>query len=521
MNASTSVPNPVAATLLDARDDVATALRDLAAGTNVAVAAGTASHAILLREPIRTGHKFAVRALAAGQPVRKYGEVIGNLVADVAPGSWVHVHNLETAAHGSPGDARASRAQATPGSGSATPGANAHADPARAKAPSPRTFMGYRRPDGRVGVRNHVLVLSPTGLTSAAAQRVAALVHGTVCVTTGYGRGQVAADARLQVDTLAGLAAHPNVAAVVVLSAADDISRTYLDAIAPCGKPALGLTLPGVHEDALALVDAGVRAATRFVRDASALQREPCDIAELCVAVECGHSDATSGLVCNPLAGRILEQLVAAGGRAMFSETVEWTGAEHLLAQRAASPEVAQHILAAVAARERMAHDAGGSIRGQNPGQQNKEGGLTTLEEKALGAIAKGGRQTIRGVLRPAQVPSAAGLYLMDTPFFSPESITAMVAGGAQVVLFTTGAGNSYASLIAPTMKMSANPATCARLTEQIDFDATAALAGTATLDQLGEAGLERVLAIAGGLLTFGEIAGEGSEVVSRLGPSM
>lgn len=384
-----------------------------------------------------------------------------------------------------------------------------------------QTFDGYRRADGRAGVRNHVLVLSPTGLTSAAAQRVSSLVRGTVCVTSGYGRGQVGADADLHFATLSGLATHPNVAGVVVLSAGDDISRTYTDALATAGKPAVGLSLPGVHEDALALVDAGVRAATRLVQEASFLRREPCDLAELTIAVECGHSDATSGLVCNPLAGRMMELLVAAGGRAIFSETIEWTGAEHLLARRAASPDVARKILAAVGERERMVRASGGDIRAQNPGPQNKAGGLTTLEEKALGAIAKGGRQPIRDVLAPAQRPDAPGLYLMDTPFFSPESMTAMIAGGAQVVIFTTGAGNSYCSLVAPTFKMSANPAAAARLTEQIDFAATRGFDGSATLDSLAQEGIARLLAIASGALTFGEIVGEGAEVVSRIGASI
>ena len=256
---------------------------------------------------------------------------------------------------------------------------------------SSHTFEGYRRADGRVGVRNHVLVLSPTGLTSAAAARVSSLVRGTICVTTGYGRGQVAADAQLQFDTLTGLACHPNIAAIVVLSAGPDITKAYVDAIAATGQRVVGYSLPDVREDALALVDAGVRAATRLVRDTSALRRESCALGELCVAVECGHSDATSGLVCNPLAGRMTEIVVAAGGQAMFSETVEWTGAEHLLAKRAINAEVADQIVRAVNARERMVREVGGDIRADNPGPQNKAGGLTTIEEKALGAIAKGG----------------------------------------------------------------------------------------------------------------------------------
>lgn len=383
------------------------------------------------------------------------------------------------------------------------------------------TFEGYRRADGRVGVRNRVLVLSPTGLTSSAAARVAALVHGTVCVTSGYGRGQVAADAKLQFDTLLGLACHPNIAATVVLSAGPDVTAHYVDAIAASGKPVAGFSLPDVHEDALALVDAGVRAAARFVREASRLKREPCALQELCIAVECGHSDATSGLVCNPLTGLLTEAVVAAGGQAMFSETVEWTGAEHLLARRAVNAEVADQIVLAVVERERRVRESGGDIRAQNPGPQNKAGGLTTIEEKALGAVSKGGKQRIQGLLQPAQRPHGPGLYLMDTPFFSPESITAMVASGAQIVLFTTGAGNSYCSLIAPTIKISANPQTCERLTEQIDIAAAGVVLGTTSLEALADEALQQLLGVASGALTFGEIIGEGSEVVSRIGPSM
>lgn len=383
------------------------------------------------------------------------------------------------------------------------------------------TFQGYRRVDGRVGVRNHVLVLSPTGLTSAAAVRVSSLVRGTVCVTSGYGRGQVTADAQLHLDTLVGLACHPNVAAVVLLTAGPDITKVFVDAISATGKPVVGFSLPDVHEDALSLVDAGMRAAARLVREASMLRRETCALHELCIAIECGHSDATSGLVCNPLTGLLAELVVGAGGQAMFSETVEWTGAEHLLARRAINAEVADQIVQAVIARERMVRASGGDIRAQNPGPQNKAGGLTTIEEKALGAVAKGGTQRICGLLQPAQRPEGPGLFLMDTPFFSPESITAMVSSGAQIVLFTTGAGNSYCSLIAPTLKISAHPETCARLTEQIDLPAADVVVGTTTLEALGVEAIDRLLGVASGSLTFGEIVGEGSEVVSRLGPSM
>jgi altronate dehydratase large subunit len=382
-------------------------------------------------------------------------------------------------------------------------------------------FMGYRRGDGSVGVRNHVLVLSPTGLTSAAAQRIAGLVHGALAVTSGFGRGQVGDDAQLHFDTLAGLARNPNVAAVLVVAAADSITEPYVDVLRDAGKPVDALSLPGVHEDALTLVDRGVRIAARLVREASRARREASTLADLFLAVECGHSDATSGLVCNPLTGRLAERVVAAGGRAVFSETVEWTGTEHLLARRAATPDVAQRIIATVMAREHAVRESGGDIRAQNPGPQNRTGGLTTIEEKALGAIAKGGEQPIQGVLRAAERPSRPGLYLMDTPFFSPESMTAMVAAGAQMVVFTTGAGNSYCSAIAPTLKMGANRETCARLREQIDFAASAVLEGSVPFDDAAARALDALLGVASGTLTYGEIVGEGAEVVSRLAPSI
>ena len=221
--------------------------------------------------------------------------------------------------------------------------------------------------------------------------------------------------------------------------------------------------------------------------------------------------------------GRLSEFVVDAGGQAMFSETVEWTGAEHLLARRAVDARRGRaHRRARSRARERMVRDSGGDIRAQNPGPQNKAGGITTIEEKALGAIAKGGRQRIQGLLQPAERPPGPGLFLMDTPFFSPESITAMVAAGAQIVLFTTGAGNSYCSLVAPTLKMSAHPETCARLTEQIDISRQPPpSADRDAIEAVADDAVARLLDVASGTLTFGEIVGEGSEVVSRIGPSM
>jgi altronate dehydratase large subunit len=384
-----------------------------------------------------------------------------------------------------------------------------------------RGFLGYRRPDGRVGIRNHVLILSPTGLTMAAAQRAAAQLRGSICIASGYGRGQVGADAALHSATLTGLACNPNIAAVVVLAPSPEIEAAYVDAIARCGKPVVGLNLPAFEEDALALADAATRQGARLARDASDLRREPCSLSDLCLAVECGHSDATSGLVCNPAVGALADAVVDAGGQVIVSETLEWTGAEHVLARRAATPEIALAIRAAVQRREDLAAAAGADVRAQNPGPQNRTGGLTTIEEKALGAVAKGGRRTIRGVLGAAQRPGGPGLYLMDTPYFSPESITAMVAAGAQIVAFTTGPGNSYSSLVAPTLKVCANPSACSRLTEQVDVALDGAILEERDPAQAGRHLLERIVSTASGTLTYGEILGEGAEVVSRIGPSL
>jgi len=507
MTQSLENPNPDAR-VVDENDDVATTMRAFAAGEKVVIGPVGKTRTVSLRESVPAGHKFSLRPLAEGVRVRKYGEVIGAMTADVPEGVWIHVHNMVTTERQDLSDVASLRR---------TPAREDRGGASRADL----AFDGFRRLDGRVGVRNHVLVLSPTGLTSAAARRIAASVLGCICVATGYGRGQVGEDARLQFDTMAGLARHPNVAAVLVVAADDDIARPYVDVAIASGRPAVGLSLPGVNEDALTLVDAGVRTAIRLVHAASKLRRERCSLADLCIAVECGHSDATSGLVSNPLAGRMVDVIVDGGGRAMFSETVEWTGAEHLLAQRAVTNAVAQRVVDAVQARERRVRDAGGDVRVQNPGPQNKVGGITTIEEKALGAIAKGGSRPIRGVLRAAQQPQESGLFLMDTPYFSPESMTAMVASGAQIVIFTTGPGNSYCSLVAPTMKMSANARTCDHLVEQMDFIAARVETSAGSEDQLLDAAIGHLLDIASGSATFGEIVGEGDEVISRLGASI
>ena len=282
------------------------------------------------------------------------------------------------------------------------------------------------------------------------------------------------------------------------------------------GEP---VSLQSVGEDRFALVDQGARAVTRLIHDVSRQQRTRQPIASLAFAIECGHSDATSGIVANPLVGDLAVWLVQAGGRAVFSETLEWTGTEDLLSRRAANDAIGEAIRSAMARRHAQARAAGQDVQANNPGPQNHAGGITTLEEKSLGAIAKGGDQPIVGLLREGErLGHEPGLYLMDTPCFSPESITSMIASGAQIALFTT---NPYVSALAPTIKVCANPDTVARLGEQIDIDAGAVLEGTAIREDLLPAACRTVVEIAEGALTWGEATGEGVESISRLAASL
>ena len=383
-----------------------------------------------------------------------------------------------------------------------------------------RTFAGYRRNDGRYGIRNHVLVLGVNGLVARAAERVARAVPRCVLVASPYGRGQYGHDHDVHRAQLVGIASNANVAATLVIGADRPTTDAIATAIERAGAPVAALALDDVDEDALELSARGVRIAATLARDASRQVREAAPIAALLVAAECGHSDATSGIVANPLVGKVVDRVVDAGGTAMFGETVEWLGAEHLLAGRGAR-DVAEAIVQAVHRREAAVAATGVDLTGNNPGAENIRGGLSSIEEKSLGAIAKGGSRPVAGLLSIAERPKAPGLYVMDAPGFSPESMTAFVAAGAQLVLFTTGAGNSYCSTIAPTVKISGRPGTAARLATQIDFDASAVFAGAEDIDAAAARLFETMIDVCSGLRTWGELLGEGGESIVRTGESL
>lgn len=382
-------------------------------------------------------------------------------------------------------------------------------------------FQGYRRTDGSVGVRNHLLILSTTGLTGPAARRIGTALPAAKVITTPYGSGVVGEDRALRDRMLLGFACHPNVGAVVLLSGKPPEAEAYRDQIESTGRPVELLLLDDHGQDSLQITNAGIRASARLLRQLSQDQRDTASLSELFLAAECGRSDPSSGLAANPLVGSIADHIASQGGRFIAGETMEWFGAEHHLEKRAVSQEVAHAIRAAVTRRMDHAAAAGIDLIGNNPGPTNIAAGLTTLEEKSLGAVQKTGTGPIAGLVEHGQAPDGPGCWLMDQPFYAPESLSGLVAAGAQMVLFTTGPGNSFCSLLAPTIKISANVDTCARLPEQIDFDASGILLGNRSPEQASEDLTTHILQTASGALTFGEILEEGEEVISRMDASL
>jgi altronate dehydratase large subunit len=380
------------------------------------------------------------------------------------------------------------------------------------------SFLGYARPDGGAGTRNRLLVLSILGLTGGPARRIARQIPGALLIEMPYGRGQFAEDRALTKRMLVGIGRNPNIGAALVVGA----DRLRLDAvandIAASGKPVETAALDDVHEDSLALSDRGVRLAATLARDMSRARRERLPASLLRLGIECGHSDATSGLGANPLAGMVADRVVDAGGAAVFGETMEWLGAEHVLAARAATPDVGRAIVEAVARRERWAADSGEDLTGNNPGMENIRGGLSSIEEKSLGAIAKGGSRPVQGVVPHAAPIPGPGLWVMEGPAFSPPSITGFTAGGCNILIFTTGPGNSYCDALAPTVKITVNPKTADRQSHQVDFDASGLMRGTREPSEAADTLFAQLLDHASGTRCWGEVLDEGGYAFARLG---
>jgi (2R)-sulfolactate sulfo-lyase subunit beta len=390
---------------------------------------------------------------------------------------------------------------------------------AKGNGKSNMRFNGWRRENGRVGVRNHVVILPLDDLSNAACEAVAGHIKGTMALPHAYGRLQFGEDLELFFRTLIGTGSSPNVAAVVVIGIEDGWTKRIVDGIAKTGKPVTGFGIEGTGD--IGTVAKAARAAKDYVQWASELRREECDISELWVSTKCGESDTTTGLASCPTVGNMYDKLIPQGIYGVFGETSEITGAEHLAKARAASPAIGEKWMKTWQAYEDeviQAHKTDNLMDSQ-PTKGNIAGGLTTIEEKALGNLEKIGRKCkYIDVLEPAEAPGKGpGLYYMDTSSAAAECVTLMAAAGYVVHTFPTGQGNVIGNPILPVIKLTGNPRTARTMSEHIDLDVSGILRREMTLEQAGDALIEMILRTANGRLTAAEALGHREFVLTKL----
>ena len=381
-------------------------------------------------------------------------------------------------------------------------------------------FLGFRRPDGRVGVRNYILILPASVCASDTTRLVAAQVEGAVTFNNQSGCSQVTGDQQMTMDVMAGYAANPNVYGTVVVSLGCENCQMDLvtDAIKERTNKPLKTFIIQECGGTVKTVELAAQAARAMAEEAAKAQREVFSIAELIVGTECGGSDPTSGLASNPLIGEMSDRLAAAGSTSVLSETTEFIGAEHILARRGATPEVSARIYDIVHRYEKALQLVGEEVRSGNPSPGNKAGGLTTLEEKSLGCIHKGGHSPVNAVYDYAkQIEKGGGLVIMDTPGNDPSSVAGMAAGGCQIVVFSTGRGTPTGNPIVPVIKITGNRITYANMNDNIDIDASPVIYGPQTLDEMGDVLMDELIAVANGKQTKAEALGYTEMAIARL----
>ena len=388
-----------------------------------------------------------------------------------------------------------------------------------AKSSANLSFQGWRRENGRVGVRNHVVILPLDDLSNAACEAVANNIKGTLAIPHAYGRLQFGADLDLHFRTLIGTGSNPNVAAVVVIGIEDGWTKRVVDGIAKTGKPVVGFGIEG-HGDIATVAKASYKA-KEFVQWASELQREECAIDDLWVSTKCGESDTTTGLSSCPTVGNMYDKLIPKGIYGCFGETSEITGAEHIAKERAINAKIGDKWMAVFKAYQDEVIEAHkvDDLSDSQPTKGNIAGGLTTIEEKALGNLEKIGRTCkYIEVLEPAEAPAAgAGLYYMDTSSAAAECVTLMAAGGYVVHTFPTGQGNVIGNPIVPVIKISGNPKTLRTMAEHIDVDVTGILRRDQTLDTAGDVLIDMIIRTANGRLTAAEALGHREFSLTKL----
>ncbi|MGZ4273670.1 MAG: UxaA family hydrolase [Solirubrobacteraceae bacterium] len=498
-------------------DPVALARRELEAGTELE----SGDRHVTLRDTVPHGHKLALTDIAAGDKVLKYGQPIGIATQAIAAGEHVHEHNLRSLSReGIPVPAQA-------GAGAASSPAGDRVPAAAAAAPGDvPTFDGIVRPDGHVGTRNYVAVVSSVNCSATVVKRIAAAfaapgalddhpgVDGVIAVTHGSGCGLSRDGEGLEVlrRTLSGYARHPNVAAVVVVGLGCEVNQinALIDQFElPETTPLRRLVIQELG-GSVATMRQGMEQVHELLPLAAA-PRRPVPASALMLGLNCGGSDGWSGVTANPVLGVAVDRLVAAGGTAILGETPEIHGAEHLLTSRAASPEVARQLMERIEWWEAYTAAEGGNMD-NNPSPGNRAGGVTTIEEKSLGAVAKGGSTPLQAVYRYAEPVTATGLVFMDTPGYDPVSVTGIVAGGANLVCFTTGRGSVFGCKPAPSLKLATTTQLYERMPDDMDVNCGTVLDGEATVSELGDALFGEILATASGRRTKSEELDFGDE---------
>ncbi|MEH7300465.1 UxaA family hydrolase [Neobacillus drentensis] len=377
-------------------------------------------------------------------------------------------------------------------------------------------LFGYRRENGKVGIRNHVIILPVDDISNAACEAVARQVQGTLALPHAYGRLQYGPDLDLHFRTMIGTGSNPNVAAVIVIGIEQNWAKKIADGIAETGKPVSYFSIEGNGD--FETIRAASWKAKEYVQWATELQREPIELKDLTISIKCGESDTTTGMGSCPTVSQAVDRLVDSGATVFFGETSELTGGEHLIRERMATPELQERFMAIYDDYVGEIGSKGVDLLGSQPTQGNIAGGLSTIEEKALGNIAKTGTKEVVGVLDPADKPeNGPGLYFMDTSSAAAECITLMAAGGAVLHLFPTGQGNIIGNPIEPVVKITANPITAATMSEHVDVDVQGLLSRNISLEQAGDQLMEMICRTVNGRLTCAEALGHREFVMTKL----
>jgi altronate dehydratase large subunit len=447
-------------------DNVAVALRPLTAGEELSLPWGGR---ISVRDAVPSSHKIALDDLTKGQTVYRYGQPIGTALQDIPQGRWVHTHNLGALESTTAGAAPAGSREAE-------------------RRGAPATFPGYRRSKGLPGVRNYLLVLPTVSCANGVVRAIGRAFPQAVAIEHGSGCGRAGGDHQRTLRVLQGCGTHPNVAAVILVGLGCEGVRgdELAQRISESGRPVEYFEIQKVG-GTRKCAEKGIQAARALWDKVPAHRREPRPLSELMLGLECGGSDALSGLTANPAVGFVSDRVVAAGGTVILSETTEMIGTTHLLQARAANPAVSKAIGAMIGKNEDLARRVLGDKAHLIIASGNMEGGLTTIAEKSLGCIAKGGCSTVEEVVTYAETPTRRGLVLMDTPGYDVESLGGMLAAGCQAMLFTTGRGSPVGSPLAPVVKVASNSDLWCRMPDDMDVNAGQIADGRKSLDELGE----------------------------------